>query len=81
MIIWSIIDLFGKGGHILSVPVPDWVKQAIDVWTTAAEIGSDRLFRYVTKLGKVWGRGITEKVDWHVVRKYAAQVRLGQIAP
>jgi site-specific recombinase XerD len=57
------------------------VKQAIDVWTTAAEIGSDRLFRCVTKLGKVWGKGITEKVVWHVVRKYAAQTQLGQIAP
>jgi site-specific recombinase XerD len=78
---WAIIDLFGKGGHIRSVPVPDWVKQAIDVWTTAAEIGSDRLFRCVTKLGKVWGKGITEKVVWHVVRKYAAQTQLGQIAP
>jgi site-specific recombinase XerD len=23
---WAIVDLFGKGGHIRSVPVPDWVK-------------------------------------------------------
>jgi site-specific recombinase XerC len=50
-------------------------------WTAAAEIGSDRLFRCVTKLGKVWGNGITEKVVWHVVRKYAAQTKRGQIAP
>lgn len=24
---WAIVDLVGKGGHIRTVPVPDWVKQ------------------------------------------------------
>lgn len=27
---WAIIDLFGKGGHVRSEPVPDWVKAAVD---------------------------------------------------
>jgi integrase len=78
---WAIVDLFGKGGHIRSVPVPDWVKQAIDVWIAAAQISSGRLFRCVTKLGKVWGNGITEKVVWHVVRKYAARTQIGRVTP
>lgn len=78
---WAIVDLFGKGGHIRSVPVPDWVKIAIDRWTTAAKIESGCLFRCVTKYGTVWGNGITEKVIWHVVRKYAMQSELGKIAP
>ncbi len=78
---WAIVDLFGKGGHIRSVPVPDWVKRAIDVWTEAAQIENGHLFRCVTKLGTVWGESITEKVVWHVVRKYALQANLGTIAP
>jgi site-specific recombinase XerD len=78
---WAIVDLFGKGGHIRSVPVPDWVKRAIDIWIVAAQLGSGRLFRCVTKLGKVWGNGITEKVVWHVVRKYAARTQIGRVAP
>ena len=24
---WAIVDLVGKGGHIRTIPVPDWVKQ------------------------------------------------------
>jgi hypothetical protein len=28
---WAIVDLIGKGGHIRTVPVPDWVKQEIEV--------------------------------------------------
>ena len=29
---WAIVDLIGKGGHIRTVPVPDWVKATIDLW-------------------------------------------------
>ncbi len=78
---WAIVDLFGKGGHIRSVPVPDWVKTVIDRWTAAAQIESGSLFRCVTKYGTVWGEKITEKVIWHVVRKYAVRSELGKIAP
>jgi site-specific recombinase XerD len=78
---WAIIDLFGKGGHIRSVPVPDWVKRAIDSWTSAAQIEAGCLFRCVTKFGTVWGDSITEKVIWHVVRKYARRINLVKIAP
>jgi integrase len=28
---WAIVDLIGKGGHIRTVPVPDWVKASIDL--------------------------------------------------
>ena len=35
---WVIADLIGKGKHIRTVPVPVWVKRALDCWTAAAEI-------------------------------------------
>jgi site-specific recombinase XerC len=35
---WVIVDLIGKGGHIRTVPVPDWVKCAIDEWVNAAGV-------------------------------------------
>jgi site-specific recombinase XerD len=35
---WVIADLVGKGGHVRTVPVPAWVKAAVDRWTIAAEI-------------------------------------------
>jgi site-specific recombinase XerC len=75
---WAIVDLFGKGGHIRSVPVPDWVKSVIDRWTGAAQIECGSLFRCVTNYGTVWGKRIAEKVIWHVVRKYAMQSPTGQ---
>jgi integrase len=40
---WVIVDLRGKHGRIRTVPVPAWVKQAIDLWCEAAGIAEGRL--------------------------------------
>jgi len=36
---WIIADLVGKAKHVRTIPVPTWVKNAIDEWTWAANIG------------------------------------------
>lgn len=78
---WAIVDLIGKGRHIRTVPVPAWVKEAIDVWLTAAGIESGPLFRCVCRAGKSWGNGISEKTVWHVVKKTAASMNIPNLAP
>jgi site-specific recombinase XerD len=78
---WAIVDLVGKGGHIRTVPVPDWVKIAVDGWTAAAGVSTGRIFRCVNKSGSVWGTGITEKVVWAVVKECAARARIAKLAP
>ena len=70
---WAIVDLVGKGGHIRTVPVPDWVTGLLNDWTTAAGIKSGSLFRRVSSAGKVWGEAVTEKLVWHVVKEFAAK--------
>src|ERR1700720_1579028 len=30
---WAIVDLVGKGGHIRTIPVPDWVYRLLNDWT------------------------------------------------
>jgi integrase len=34
---WAVVDLIGKGGHIRTVPIPEWVKAALDQWTGQPE--------------------------------------------
>jgi site-specific recombinase XerD len=58
---WAIFDLVGKGGHIRTVPVPEWVKKRMDEWTRTSETRSGCLFRSINKSGIVWGNGVTEK--------------------
>src|SRR5262249_28288901 len=77
----AIVDLVGKAGHIRTVPVANWVKDNIDNWTRAAGIGVGRLFRCVSRSGNVWGEGMTEKVVWHVVKEFAAQLGMLKLAP
>ena len=78
---WAVVDLIGKGRHIRTVPVPDWVKASLDEWTSAAAIADGRLFRCVNRTGSTWGAGITEKVIWHIVKEYAKRAGIQQLAP
>jgi site-specific recombinase XerD len=78
---WAIVDLVGKGGHVRTVPVPDWVKQFLDEWFAAAEIANGKLFRCVCRSGRVWGDGMTEKVVWHIVKTYAKKLAIPKLAP
>src|SRR5438270_1194548 len=68
---WVLADLNGKGGHIRTVPVPDWVKTAIDQWAIPASIISGT-FRSINKAGRVWGTGFTPKVIWSIVKQAAS---------
>jgi len=77
----AIIDLVGKGGHIRTVPVPDWVKRAIDDWRQASRVTEGRVFRRVCRTGTAWGTEMTEKVIWHVVKQYAGQLGISKLAP
>jgi site-specific recombinase XerC len=59
---WAIVDLIGKGGHIRTVPVPEWVKATIDLWVSAAGVSTGRLFRCVCRAGKTCGNMVSERV-------------------
>jgi integrase len=78
---WVIADLIGKGGHIRTVPIPNWVKVAVDSWTVTAGIDKGCVFRSINKAGRVWGEGMTPKVIWEVVREAAKRARIDKLAP
>ena len=78
---WVIADLVGKGRHIRTVPMPAWVKRAIDEWTDRAKITEGRVFRRVNRLGAVWGDGITPKAIWHIVKAAARRTGILNLAP
>jgi integrase len=78
---WVIADLLGKAGHIRTVPIPAWVKEAIDARKQASGIREGALFRSINKAGRVWGSGMTPKVLWEVVRDAAARAGIEKLAP
>ena len=78
---WVIADLLGKAGHIRTVPVPAWVKNAIDEWKEASGITEGTLFRAIHRTGRVWGTGMTPKVLWEIVREAASRAGIEKLAP
>ena len=78
---WVIADLIGKAGHIRTVPIPYWVKKAVDAWTEQAHIDGGRVFRSINKAGKIWGDGMTPKVVWEIVKDAAQRAGIEKLAP
>jgi hypothetical protein len=78
---WAVVDLIGKGGHIRTVPIPEWAKAALDHWIEAAGVTEGRVFRAVARTGKIWGEGISQNVVWYVVKTCCERVGLEHIAP
>ena len=78
---WVIADLRGKGGHIRTIPVPEWVKETVDSWTLRAGIIAGPLLRSINKAGRIWGHGFTPKVIWAIVKASAKRCGLPTIAP
>ena len=78
---WVIADLLGKAGHIRTIPVPSWVKAAIDDWKQASGVTEGVLFRSINRAGRVWGNGMTPKVIWEIVREAASRTGTEKLAP
>jgi len=78
---WAIVDLVGKAGHVRTVPMPGWVKNAIDDWMSAASVSDGRVFRAIRKNGALWGSGMTQNVVWYVVKSCAKRAGIEKLAP
>jgi site-specific recombinase XerD len=78
---WCIIDLVGKHGRVRTIPMPTWVKGAIDAWTSAAGFSELPVLRRVSRGDQVQVAGLSEKVVWQLLKQYAAAAGVPGIAP
>jgi len=78
---WCIVDLLGKHGRVRTIPMPAWVKVAIDAWTSAAGVSDGQVFRAVDRGDQVRGTALSEKVVWQLLQGYATAAGVPGIAP
>jgi integrase len=78
---WCIVDLVGKHGRVRTIPVPTWVKVAVDAWTAAAGLTDGHVLRPVGRGDRVLGERMTEKVVWQLLQPYARAAGVPGIAP
>jgi integrase len=69
---WVIVDLVGKGNRVRTVPIPSWVKAALDEWALASVFTTGRVFRPVHKGKFINGDNMTSQAIHDVVKEYAA---------
>jgi site-specific recombinase XerD len=65
---WCIVDLVGKHGRVRTIPMPAWVKNAIDAWTDIAGVTEGQMFRPVNRGDQVCGERMSEKVVWQMLK-------------
>jgi integrase len=78
---WCIVDMVGKHGRVRTVPMPTWVKIAIDAWTSAAGVGEGYVFRPVNRADRKGADHLGEKVVWQMLRQYAEAIGVPGLAP
>src|SRR5690242_5930020 len=78
---WCIVDLVGKHRRIRTVPMPTWVKVAIETWTSPAGIVDGHIFRPVNRGNRLCGDRLGQNVVWQMLRKYAEAAGVPGIAP
>ena len=78
---WCIVDLVGKHGRVRTIPMPTWVKGAIDTWTMPTGITEGHVLRPVGRGDRVLGERMTEKVVWQLLQPYALAAGVPGIAP
>lgn len=71
---WVIPDLRGKHGRLRTVPVPAWVKSAVDDWTAAAGISQGRLLRSMNRHGAITGVSLSSQSILALAAHYGAQL-------
>ncbi|MBV8834875.1 MAG: tyrosine-type recombinase/integrase [Acidobacteriaceae bacterium] len=52
------------------MPIPDWVGNALQDWTSQAAITTGPIFRAINKAGRIPPHGFTPKVIWEVVKPH-----------
>src|SRR5665647_809276 len=68
---WCIVDLIGKHGRVRTIPMPTWVKIAVDAWITTVGVVEGHILRPIGRGDEVRGDHVSEKVVWQNLRQYA----------
>jgi integrase len=75
------VDLIGKQGRVRTVPMPTWVKGAVDSWTAEVGVAEGHVLRPIGRGDEVRGDRMSEKVVWQLLQQYAAKAGVPGIAP
>jgi hypothetical protein len=62
---------FSYGSRVRTIPMPTWVKVAIDAWTAAAGVPEHHVLGPVNRSDQIQGERMSDKVVWQLPEPYA----------
>src|SRR3981189_2208305 len=71
---WCIVDLVGKHGRVRTVPMPTWVKKAVDAWASAAGVINRQVSPTVDPRDRGRALALSEKAVWQLLQEYSAAI-------
>jgi site-specific recombinase XerD len=75
---WVIVDLHGKHGRIRTIPVPSWVKAAIDRYAAEIPLCGDamrgRLLRAMNRYDRITGDSLGAHAVWALAVRYGRSI-------
>lgn len=71
---WVILDLEGKHGRVRTVPMPAWVKVAVDRWTAAANIHSGRILRAMNRHDQITHDSLSGQAVLDLAAQYGREI-------
>lgn len=77
---WVIVDMTGKGNRVRTVPIPSWVRLAIDEWADTTRISAGLVFRAIHKGGQIRHESLTPQAIRDIVKLYGAQIGVPELA-
>lgn len=77
---WVLLGVEGKRGRTRTVPVPEWVKAAVDNWLGVAKISTGPIFLAVERTGAVTSRPLKSQSIFDLVKHYSGKLGL-RVAP
>ena len=78
---WVIVDVDGKGHRLRSVPIPSWVKKAIDAYVDQSHDRAGFVFRQTNKHGGTQGASISPDTVRLIVKHYGPMIGQPKLAP
>jgi len=78
---WALVDIRGKGGRMRTVPMPSWVKVAVDEWGVAAGLNEGRVFRSMNNRNKLAEDILLPQNIMEAVEKYGRKIGIPRLAP
>lgn len=72
---WVVLDIEGKHGRKRRVPIPPWVKTAIDNWVKSSEL-AEYLFPALDRQGESTGKRLSAASVFDIVKHYGDEIGL-----